>query len=102
MRHCTSHEVIKTWLIYNQEKRTWYESVHLFLLLTDADFVSSALVRESLGSSIGDDDKIYFFFTEGNQEQTASSSHSRVARVARVCKVRADQKETPGVFYSWE
>nr|XP_020458900.1 semaphorin-4G-like [Monopterus albus]XP_020458901.1 semaphorin-4G-like [Monopterus albus]XP_020458902.1 semaphorin-4G-like [Monopterus albus] len=50
--------------------------------LNEADFVSSALVRESLG----DDDKIYFFFTEKSQEQTTSYSHSRVTRVARVCK----------------
>ncbi|XP_028278755.1 semaphorin-4G [Parambassis ranga] len=55
--------------------------------LNEADFVGSALVRESLGSSSsGDDDKIYFFFTEKSQEQTTTYSHSRVARVARVCK----------------
>ncbi|XP_018527400.1 semaphorin-4G [Lates calcarifer] len=54
--------------------------------LNEADFVGSALVRESLDSSTGDDDKIYFFFTEGSQEQTTVYSHSRVARVARVCK----------------
>uniref|UniRef100_UPI0037E9A4B0 semaphorin-4G-like n=1 Tax=Semicossyphus pulcher TaxID=241346 RepID=UPI0037E9A4B0 len=55
--------------------------------LSEADFVGSALVRESSGSSGGgDDDKIYFFFTEKSQEQTTTYSHSRVARVARVCK----------------
>ncbi|XP_039995562.1 semaphorin-4G isoform X1 [Xiphias gladius] len=54
--------------------------------LNEADFVGSTLVRESLGSSTGDDDKIYFFFTERSQEQTTTYSHSRVARVARVCK----------------
>uniref|UniRef100_A0A3Q2Q3F4 Semaphorin 4G n=1 Tax=Fundulus heteroclitus TaxID=8078 RepID=A0A3Q2Q3F4_FUNHE len=54
--------------------------------LNEADFVGSALVRESSGGSSGDDDKIYFFFTEKSQEQTAAYSHSRVARVARVCK----------------
>ncbi|KAI3363223.1 hypothetical protein L3Q82_011857 [Scortum barcoo] len=54
--------------------------------LNEADFVGSALVRESSGSSTGDDDKIYFFFTERSQEQTTTYSHSRVARVARVCK----------------
>ncbi|XP_059215162.1 semaphorin-4G [Centropristis striata] len=54
--------------------------------LNEADFVGSALVRESLGSSTGDDDKIYYFFTEKSQEQTTTYSHSRVARVARVCK----------------
>ncbi|XP_019715457.1 semaphorin-4G-like isoform X1 [Hippocampus comes] len=56
--------------------------------LNEANFVSSALVRESLSSGIaGDDDKIYFFFTEGGQEHgAASGGHSRVARVARICK----------------
>ncbi|XP_054456416.1 semaphorin-4G-like isoform X1 [Anoplopoma fimbria] len=54
--------------------------------VNEADFVGSALVRESLGSSTGDDDKIYYFFTERSQEQTTTYSHSRVARVARVCK----------------
>ncbi|XP_076155053.1 semaphorin-4G [Alosa pseudoharengus] len=54
--------------------------------LMEADFVDSALLRESVNSSIGDDDKIYFFFTEKNQEQTAYSSQRRVARVARVCR----------------
>ncbi|XP_056291594.1 semaphorin-4G [Pseudoliparis swirei] len=54
--------------------------------LNEADFVGSALVRESLGSSTGDDDKIYYFFTERSEEQTTTYSHSRVARVARICK----------------
>ncbi|XP_073776800.1 semaphorin-4G isoform X1 [Danio rerio] len=54
--------------------------------LQEADFVGSALVRESLSSSAGDDDKIYFFFTEKSQELSPYFSHSRVARVARVCK----------------
>ncbi|XP_061546489.1 semaphorin-4G-like isoform X1 [Phycodurus eques] len=56
--------------------------------LNEANFVGSALVRESLSSSVaGDDDKIYFFFTEGGQEESGTSgSHSRVARVARICK----------------
>ncbi|XP_056148077.1 semaphorin-4G-like [Lampris incognitus] len=54
--------------------------------LNEADFVGSALVRESKGSNTGEDDKIYYFFTERSQEQTTTYSHSRVARVARVCK----------------
>uniref|UniRef100_A0A8C8I993 Sema domain-containing protein n=1 Tax=Oncorhynchus tshawytscha TaxID=74940 RepID=A0A8C8I993_ONCTS len=52
----------------------------------EADFVGSALVRESEGSTTGDDDKIYYFFTEKSQEQTSYYSHIRVARVGRVCK----------------
>uniref|UniRef100_A0A674B873 Semaphorin 4G n=1 Tax=Salmo trutta TaxID=8032 RepID=A0A674B873_SALTR len=54
--------------------------------LDEADFVGSALVRESEGSTTGDDDKIYYFFTEKSQEQTPYYSHIRVARVGRVCK----------------
>ncbi|XP_066549873.1 semaphorin-4G [Amia ocellicauda] len=54
--------------------------------LDEADFVGSALVRESVNSSIGDDDKIYFFFTEKSDEQTTYYNQAKVARVARVCK----------------
>ncbi|XP_062374943.1 semaphorin-4G-like isoform X2 [Sardina pilchardus] len=54
--------------------------------LLEADFVGSALVRESVNSSVGDDDKIYFFFTEKSQEQTPFGAQGRVARVARICK----------------
>uniref|UniRef100_A0A3B4X0B8 Semaphorin 4G n=1 Tax=Seriola lalandi dorsalis TaxID=1841481 RepID=A0A3B4X0B8_SERLL len=51
-----------------------------------ADFVGSVLLKESINSSIGDDDKIYFFFTERSQEQIAYPSQTKVSRVARVCK----------------
>ncbi|XP_024243155.1 semaphorin-4G [Oncorhynchus tshawytscha] len=54
--------------------------------LLEADFVGSALLKESVNSSVGDDDKIYFFFTERSQEQMAYPSQTRVARVARICK----------------
>ncbi|KAJ8013785.1 hypothetical protein DPEC_G00033390 [Dallia pectoralis] len=54
--------------------------------LHEAEFVSSALVRESEGSTTGDDDKIYYFFTEKSQGQTPLYNHRRVARVGRVCK----------------
>uniref|UniRef100_A0A8C1CEW9 Semaphorin 4G n=1 Tax=Cyprinus carpio carpio TaxID=630221 RepID=A0A8C1CEW9_CYPCA len=54
--------------------------------LQEADFVGSALVRKNVSSSVGDEDKIYFFFTEKSQELSPYFSHSRVARVARVCK----------------
>uniref|UniRef100_A0A3B5L3V2 Semaphorin 4G n=1 Tax=Xiphophorus couchianus TaxID=32473 RepID=A0A3B5L3V2_9TELE len=55
-------------------------------LLIEADFVGSVLLKESINSSIGDDDKIYFFFTERSQEQIAYPSQTKVSRVARVCK----------------
>ncbi|XP_014012463.2 semaphorin-4G [Salmo salar] len=54
--------------------------------LLEADFVGSVLLKESVNSSVGDDDKIYFFFTERSQEQMAYPSQTRVARVARICK----------------
>uniref|UniRef100_A0A4W5PDJ5 Sema domain-containing protein n=1 Tax=Hucho hucho TaxID=62062 RepID=A0A4W5PDJ5_9TELE len=49
------------------------------------DFVGSALVRESSGSKEGDDDKIYFFFSERAVELDCDTELT-VARVARVCK----------------
>ncbi|XP_037547144.1 semaphorin-4G [Nematolebias whitei] len=54
--------------------------------LLEAEFVGSVLLRESINSSIGDDDKIYFFFTERSQEQIAYPSQTKVSRIARVCK----------------
>uniref|UniRef100_A0A8D0A8M5 Semaphorin 4G n=1 Tax=Sander lucioperca TaxID=283035 RepID=A0A8D0A8M5_SANLU len=54
--------------------------------LLEADFVGSVLLKESINSSIGDDDKIYFFFTERSQEQITYPSQTKVSRVARVCK----------------
>ncbi|KAG5840462.1 hypothetical protein ANANG_G00189070 [Anguilla anguilla] len=53
--------------------------------LKEPDFVGSALVPESSGSREGDDDKIYFFFSE-HAEELACDSEVTVARVARVCK----------------
>uniref|UniRef100_A0A8C8R9T2 Semaphorin 4G n=1 Tax=Pelusios castaneus TaxID=367368 RepID=A0A8C8R9T2_9SAUR len=54
--------------------------------LNDAEFVASVLVRESVGSPAGDDDKIYYFFMEQAGEEGASFGQTQVARVARVCK----------------
>uniref|UniRef100_H3BXG2 Semaphorin 4G n=1 Tax=Tetraodon nigroviridis TaxID=99883 RepID=H3BXG2_TETNG len=54
--------------------------------LLEADFVGSVLLKESINSSIGDDDKIYFFFTERSQEQVVYPSQTKVSRIARVCK----------------
>ncbi|KAL1023667.1 hypothetical protein UPYG_G00044310 [Umbra pygmaea] len=50
-------------------------------LLNEPDFVSSALVKGNLG----EDDQIYFFFTENAREFKFYSKVS-VTRVARVCK----------------
>ncbi|XP_020822464.1 semaphorin-4G isoform X3 [Phascolarctos cinereus] len=57
--------------------------------LNDAEFVFSVLIRESEASTVGDDDKVYYFFTERATEEGGGFSQirgHRVARVARVCK----------------
>nr|XP_056711700.1 semaphorin-4F [Euleptes europaea] len=50
--------------------------------LNDPEFVASAFIRESKN---GEDDKIYFFFTETAREYDFYEK-VKVARVARVCK----------------
>lgn len=53
----------------------------------DPEFVSSAFIKESADSNpTGDDDKIYFFFTEVAKEYDLYTK-VKVPRVARVCKV---------------
>ncbi|OCT71666.1 semaphorin-4G [Xenopus laevis] len=54
--------------------------------LNDADFVSAALVPESMNVAVGDDDKIYYFFNEKVVEESSSFLGSKMASVARVCK----------------
>lgn len=53
--------------------------------LQDPAFVASAHIPESLGSVQGDDDKIYFFFSEIGREFEFFED-TMVSRVARVCK----------------
>lgn len=62
--------------------------------LQDPAFVASAYVPESLGSPIGDDDKIYFFFSETGQE-FEFFENTIVSRVARVCKVSGRKQGHP-------
>jgi semaphorin 4 len=57
-----------------------------FFFVPEPHFVGSAFVPESVGSFTGDDDKIYFFFSERAVEYDCYSEQV-VARVARVCKV---------------
>lgn len=53
----------------------------------DPEFVSSAFIEQSADSNpTGDDDKIYFFFTEVAKEYDLYTK-VKVPRVARVCKV---------------
>ncbi|XP_029382402.1 semaphorin-4F [Echeneis naucrates] len=54
--------------------------------LSDPEFVSSAFIQQSADSNpTGDDDKIYFFFTEVAKEYDLYTK-VKVPRVARVCK----------------
>uniref|UniRef100_A0A8C6G1H0 Semaphorin-4B n=1 Tax=Moschus moschiferus TaxID=68415 RepID=A0A8C6G1H0_MOSMO len=53
--------------------------------LQDPAFMASAYIPESLGSSEGDDDKIYFFFSETGQE-LEFFENTIVSRIARICK----------------
>ncbi|KAJ8344078.1 hypothetical protein SKAU_G00314070 [Synaphobranchus kaupii] len=55
--------------------------------LQDPAFVGSAYLQESLpeGSVVGDDDKIYFFFSEVGKEFDFFDN-TMVSRIARVCK----------------
>ncbi|XP_030650076.1 sema domain, immunoglobulin domain (Ig), transmembrane domain (TM) and short cytoplasmic domain, (semaphorin) 4Ba [Chanos chanos] len=55
--------------------------------LQDPAFVGSAYIQESLpkGNLLGDDDKIYFFFSEAGKEFDFFDN-TIVSRIARVCK----------------
>uniref|UniRef100_A0A673CH00 Semaphorin-4B-like n=1 Tax=Sphaeramia orbicularis TaxID=375764 RepID=A0A673CH00_9TELE len=55
--------------------------------LQDPAFVGSAYIQESLpkGNLVGDDDKIYFFFSEAGKEFDFFDN-TIVSRIARVCK----------------
>lgn len=55
---------------------------------SDPAFVGSAYIQESLpkGNEVGDDDKIYFFFSEVGKEFDFFDN-TLVSRIARVCKV---------------
>ncbi|XP_052387810.1 semaphorin-4B [Carassius gibelio] len=55
--------------------------------LQDPAFVGSAYIQESLpkGNIVGDDDKIYFFFSEAGKEFDFFDN-TIVSRIARVCK----------------
>lgn len=61
----------------------------LFFFLPDPVFVGSAYIEESqpAGNPVGDDDKIYFFFSEAGKEFDFFDN-TIVSRIARVCKVR--------------
>lgn len=63
----------------------------------DPVFVGSAYLRESLpaGNPEGDDDKVYFFFSETGKEFDYFEN-TIVSRIARVCKVGTGQQGCVG------
>lgn len=66
------------------------------IIPSDPTFVGSSFIQESLpkGNAVGDDDKIYFFFSEAGKEFDFFDN-TIVSRIARVCKVRAASVKTP-------
>lgn len=73
--------------------------------LSDPAFVGSAYIQESLpkGNPVGNDDKIYFFFSEAGKEFDFFDN-TIVSRIARVCKVSDAWKQMVNLkrpFYPW-
>lgn len=64
------------------------DSIVYVAFVSDPAFVGSAYIQESLpkGNLVGDDDKIYFFFSEAGKEFDFFDN-TIVSRIARVCKV---------------
>ncbi|NWS14714.1 SEM4B protein, partial [Pachyramphus minor] len=71
----------------SQENRITLKTENSLNWLQDPVFVGSAYLRESLpaGNPEGDDDKVYFFFSETGKEFDYFEN-TIVSRIARVCK----------------
>ncbi|CAI9552072.1 unnamed protein product [Staurois parvus] len=69
----------------NMGQHSVIKSEYLATWLNGPNFVGSSHILESEGNELGDDDKIYFFFTERALEYDCYSEQV-VSRVARVCK----------------
>ncbi|XP_060107819.1 semaphorin-4C [Heteronotia binoei] len=72
-------------ILRNLGLRSSVKTEYLPTWLNEPHFVGSAYIQESLGSDNGDDDKVYFFFSERALEYDCDTEQL-VARVARVCK----------------
>lgn len=57
------------------------------LFMSEPNFVSMTQMPEAMSSTIGDDDKVYLFFSETAVECDCYNKLV-VSRVARVCKVK--------------
>uniref|UniRef100_UPI00358DFAFC semaphorin-4C-like n=1 Tax=Myxine glutinosa TaxID=7769 RepID=UPI00358DFAFC len=81
-----------SWIISRSlGSRQFLKSEYFDTWLNEPNFVSAAFIEESHQSPIGDDDKIYFFFTEVAKEFTYFDEVV-VSRIARVCKEDAGGK----------
>ncbi|OCT86848.1 semaphorin 4B S homeolog isoform X1 [Xenopus laevis] len=71
----------------SHESRITLKTENALYWLQDPAFVGSAYIQESLpkGNLVGDDDKIYFFFSETGKEFDFFEN-TIVSRIARVCK----------------
>ncbi|XP_072915368.1 semaphorin-4C [Hemitrygon akajei] len=72
-------------ILRNLGHRYSMKTEYLATWLSEPNFVGSAYIQESANSDLGDDDKIYFFFSERAVEYDCYREQV-VARVARVCK----------------
>ncbi|XP_069774116.1 semaphorin-4C isoform X2 [Narcine bancroftii] len=72
-------------ILRNLGHRYSMKTEYLASWLNEPNFVGSAYIQESTNSDSGDDDKIYFFFSERAVEYDCYRDQV-VARVARVCK----------------
>lgn len=73
--------------------QSWWRGNDEVPVPPDPVFVGSAYLQESLpaGNPEGDDDKVYFFFSETGKEFDYFEN-TIVSRIARVCKVGAGQR----------
>lgn len=59
----------------------------MYFASAEPNFVFADVIREDSNSPEGDDDKVYFFFTEVSVEYEFLGK-LMIPRIARVCKVR--------------
>lgn len=80
--------IIRTVVYYVRVIFGFLTVIFRFVLSTDPAFVGSTFIQESFpkGNAVGDDDKIYFFFSEAGKEFDFFDN-TIVSRIARVCKV---------------
>lgn len=81
-------------------QRPWHPASDPPCFAPEPHFVGSAYVPESVGSFTGDDDKVYFFFSERAVEYDCYAEQV-VARVARVCKVPSSAAVGGGSPEGW-